>query len=114
IQEGGRTLQMFNFIGFQANKSSDDSPVLIVMDSAASLGIAPRVVPSLPVGPGPGVPMPQLDFKLDPARLPSNWLGFTSLRAVVIGPKEWEQLAEAQKDALLTWTASGGDLIFVD
>ena len=28
---------------------------------------------------------PPLDFVLEPARLPTNWLGFTSLRAVVIG-----------------------------
>jgi len=33
---------------------------------------------------------------------------------VVIGPTEWEQLHDAQKNALLTWTACGGDLIFVD
>ena len=57
---------------------------------------------------------PPLDFLLEPARLPTNWLGFTSLRAVVIGPTEWEQLNDAQKSALLTWTACGGDLIFVD
>ena len=55
-----------------------------------------------------------LDFLLAPARLPVNWLGYTSLRAVVIGPTEWEQLNEAQKSALLTWTACGGDLIFAD
>ena len=33
---------------------------------------------------------------------------------MVIGPTEWEQLNDAQKSALLTWTACGGDLIFVD
>lgn len=57
---------------------------------------------------------PPLDFILEPGRLPANWLGFTSLRAVAIGPKEWEQLTAPQKDALLTWTACGGDLLFVD
>ena len=51
---------------------------------------------------------------LDPTRLPGNWLGYTSLRAVFIGPSEWEQLSDAQKTALRTWIASGGDLILVD
>src|SRR6185295_16518704 len=68
--------------------------------------------PSRPVP--AGGPSQPLDFLLEPARLPTNWLGFTSLRAVVIGPKEWEQLNDAQKGALLTWTACGGDLMFVD
>ena len=62
----------------------------------------------------PGASGPPLDFLLDPARLPTNWLGFTSLRAVVIGPMEWERLSDAQKNALLTWTACGGELMFVD
>ena len=66
------------------------------------------------VTPGGGVTLPPLDFLLEPSRLPANWLGFTSVRAVVIGPREWEQLNDAQKSALLTWTACGGDLIFVD
>lgn len=61
-----------------------------------------------------GATLPALDFLLDPARVPASWLGFTSLRAVVIGSREWEQLNDAQKGALLTWTACGGDLIFVD
>jgi hypothetical protein len=55
-----------------------------------------------------------LDVQLDPARLPTNWLGFTSARAVAIGRDEWELLNEGQKTGLLTWTACGGDLIFVD
>jgi hypothetical protein len=57
---------------------------------------------------------PSLDFVLAPARLPSNWLGLTSLRAVAIGATAWAQLSEAQQSALLTWTACGGDLIVVD
>ena len=67
-----------------------------------------------PAGLGGAAALPPLDFLLEPSRLPTNWLGFTSLRAVVIGPTEWEQLNDAQKSALLTWTACGGDLIFVD
>jgi hypothetical protein len=52
-----------------------------------------------------------LDFLLEPARLPADWLGYTSLRAVVIGSEEWASLEDAQRGALLTWTACGGDLI---
>jgi len=55
-----------------------------------------------------------MDYMLDPERLPTNWLGFTSLRAVLLGPQEWKQLDPAQQDALLFWTASGGDLLFLD
>ena len=51
---------------------------------------------------------------LPPSRLPTNWLGYTSLRAVILGPPEWQQLSDPQKNALLTWTACGGDLVFVD
>ena len=33
---------------------------------------------------------------------------------MLIGPKEWAQLNDDQRSALLTWTACGGDLMFVD
>src|SRR5262249_46762394 len=56
----------------------------------------------------------KLDFILDPARLPTNWISFTTLAGVFIGPKEWEQLAEPQKSSLLRWVACGGNLMFVD
>jgi hypothetical protein len=55
-----------------------------------------------------------MDLVLDPSRLPTNWLGYTVLRSVILGPIEWKELNPAQQDALLTWTASGGDLIFAD
>jgi hypothetical protein len=58
--------------------------------------------------------LPPEDQVLDPARLPPDWLGSTSLRAVIVGPGEWTQLADAQQAALLTWAACGGDLIVVD
>ena len=74
--------------------------------TASGVGVSPGSV----VRPG----VPPLDFLLEPARLPTNWLGYTSVRAVVIGTVEWGQLTEAQKSALLTWTACGGDLIVVD
>lgn len=132
IQEDGRTLERYNFSGFQSGSRPDDASALIVADPASAFGKAaaswPRTVS--PMGRSFIIASPTLggatrsvvgagrastlDFVLEPSRLPANWLGYTSLRAVVIGPKEWEQLSDAQKAALLTWTACGGDLILVD
>src|SRR5262249_2652869 len=61
---------------------------------------------------GGSVPTP--DLILGPARVPTNWLGFTTLRAVFAGPGEWGQLSEAQKSALLAYVACGGKLMLVD
>jgi hypothetical protein len=130
IREDGRTLERFNYTGFQSGTVLANASALIVADPASAFGKTatswPRPMtgptsftmiagPAGRVGsPGGGRTLPSLDFVLDPARVPTSWLGFTSLRAVVIGPKEWEQLNGPQKDALLTWTACGGDLLFVD
>ncbi|HYR84041.1 MAG TPA: hypothetical protein VE422_08190 [Terriglobia bacterium] len=115
IRERGRVLQAFNYFGFRSGMSPEDSPVLIVADPASAVGAMttkwPREIRWKYYG--SGVP-PKMDFILEPARLPENWLGFTSVRAVLIGPTEWEELSEVQKNALLTWTACGGDLIFAD
>jgi hypothetical protein len=84
---------------------------------AGGLGSSGRTGTLTTVGPGGthrGYSMPPTDFMLPPSRLPTNWLGYTSLRAVILGPAEWEPLSDAQKNALLTWTACGGDLVFVD
>jgi hypothetical protein len=139
IREGGRTIERFNYTGFQSGSLPGDASALIVADRVSPFGTIAAAWPR-PMGPpkgspgspgyyvsgtviaGPtgsssvvhGGPAPTLDFMLDPRRLPTSWLGYTSLRAVVIGPTEWQLLTDAQKDALLTWTASGGDLIFVD
>jgi hypothetical protein len=134
ILEDGRVLERFNYIGFQSGSTPADASALIVADRATPFGMMAAAW-LRPMGPpssgsyvsgtviaGPtgsfstvrGGPATPLDFMLDPQRLPTNWLGYTSLRAVVIGPAEWEQLTDAQKDALLTWTACGGDLMFVD
>ncbi|HEX5070256.1 MAG TPA: hypothetical protein VFV78_08565 [Vicinamibacterales bacterium] len=77
----------------------------VVLPPGAS-GTAGRIISTGPMGPA-------VDFQLEPARLPANWLGYTSLRAVALGVTEWEQLTDGQKSALLSWTASGGDLFFV-
>ena len=125
IQEGGRTLERFNFSGFQSSVAAGDASALMV-DLGTPLraktagwaremaGSAVATSPVRPISPAGGVGRPPLDFCLAPSRLPTNWLGYTSLRAVLIGPAEWEQLNDAQKSALLTWTACGGDLFFVD
>jgi len=141
IEEDGRTLERFNYLGLQSNVPPGEAAALIVADRGSPFGgVAvgwPREMPPTAVSfaggyvvsssassstttaitshaPGSGTPRPPLDFVLAPSRLPTNWLGYTSLRAVVIGPTEWEQLNDAQKSALLTWTACGGDLFFVD
>jgi len=118
IREHGRTLQAFNYSGFQSNKSPAESAALIVADPASPLGPMAagwtREIPRSAYYGARGATPPRLDFILDPARLPFSWLGYTSVRAVFIGPMEWSQLAAVQKEALLTWTACGGDFMFVD
>jgi len=134
IRENGRTLEHFNYTGFQSSSLPGDASALIVADPASQFGVmaggwlrpmsasaAFRASGTVVMGPtgrssssvAVGTMAP-LDFLLGPARLPTNWLGYTSVRAVVIGPEEWKQLDDAQKSALLAWTACGGDLIFVD
>jgi len=122
IREDGLTLERFNYTGFMSRASASDAPVLFVAEPSSPFdtmatgwrrGISGRGGTTL-VSPGSSVSMPPLDFVLEPARLPANWLGYTSLRAVVVGAKEWDQLSEPQRTALLTWTACGGDLFVVD
>ena len=132
IREDGRTLETFNFTGFQSGSRPEDASALIVADPSGPFWAVasgwPRKItgsrrfarprtatPALGVASSAAAStLPALDFLLDPTRLPTNWLGFTSLRAVVVGPSEWQQLNDAQKSALLTWTACGGDLFLVD
>jgi hypothetical protein len=122
IRERGRTLQSFTYAGFQSNKSLDETGALIVADPASAIGpqAASWLRSALVITPAYRTPSavsavsPKLDFILDPQRLPSDWLGYTSLRAVIIGIKEWAALSSAQKEALLTWTACGGEFMFVD
>jgi hypothetical protein len=88
----------------------------MVMSSgmSSSPGGAVTTSPARAAAPVARPALPLLDFLLEPARLPANWLGYTSLRAVVVGPTEWSQLNDAQKSAILSWTACGGDLVLVD
>jgi hypothetical protein len=118
IRERGRTIQSFTYTGFQSNKTLDETAALIVVDSASPLGTAAlgwlRSVPAASAYRMPAAASTKLDFILDPQRLPSDWLGFTSVRAVFIGTKEWSELSSVQKESLLTWAACGGDFMFVD
>jgi hypothetical protein len=112
IHEGGRTLETFDHVGFRGESSNQS--VLIV----SARGSENDLVRYGWLRSGPkymGVTTrPDVDFIRDPSRLPENWLGYTSLRAVLIAPSEWSQLTEPQQNALLTWTAAGGDLIVLD
>jgi hypothetical protein len=121
IREDGRTIERFNFVSYQSRVPFSDASVLIVADPATAFGkTAPdwrRANPPTTTLTAPGgraLAGAPRDFILEPARLPENWLGYTSLRAVMVGSGEWKILSDAQKTALLSWTASGGDLLFVD
>lgn len=134
FRENGRYLDTPNSFSFQSGRGLGETPVLLAVNPSSQLGLRalgwPRPVPYTGyrggiITTGSGITVrgstvmppsggPRLDYTLSPERLPTNWLGFTSLRAVLLGPAEWQQLNAAQQDALLTWTASGGDLLFVD
>jgi hypothetical protein len=130
IRENGRTLERLGYSGFQGALGPGDTSALLVVDRASPTA-AMMAGWARPFGAGtaavtgsfgagmtasrvPSSVMPPLDFVLSPSRLPTNWLGYTSVRAVVVGPTEWTQLSEPQRTALLTWAACGGDLILVD
>jgi hypothetical protein len=150
LREGNRTLERFNYVGFQSRTPVASSSVLLVAESSSPFGtIVPKLIRNIAgsvggtgggivhaapgtvvVGPdgrttfspspstgfstGSAGRIPPLDYVLEPARLPVNWTGFTSLRAVAIGKTEWGQLTDPQRNALTTWVACGGDLILVD
>jgi len=128
IFEKGRPLEGFiHHEQMRSGHDADEAAVLFVADPSSPRGIDAtswaRPVPPPKRGSGYGMyrggittvrAAPKVDFVLDPARLPASWLGFTSLRAVAIAPAEWALLTEQQKQALLTWAASGGDLIVID
>jgi hypothetical protein len=126
IRENGRTLERLGYSGFQSDSAGRDASALIVGDRTTPAGAMKggwlRTLAG-PPGPGSFMPgargpvtgsVPVVDFMLPPSRLPATWLGYTTLRAVVLGPTEWGQLSDVQKNALLTWTACGGTLVFVD
>jgi hypothetical protein len=124
IRERGRTLEYLSYAGLRSRALPPQASVLVVSEPQRALARVARrrtgaaASSSFTLGRGGGVPVRTLaapvDFPLEPWRLPTNWLGFTSLRAVVIDPAGWEQLIDAQKTAVINWVAAGGDLFFVD
>ena len=113
IREDGRTLERLNYVGIQSRVAAPNASVLFVADPASAFGRASPGWVRRVGSTSTGRTAPAMDVALDPARLPTSWLGYTSLRAVFVGPAEWQQLNADQRSALLSWTACGGDLIFV-
>lgn len=125
IRQDGRTLERFSYSSFQSATPAGTASSLVVAGSGTAFGQVAAALPRTGMSTSSGAVliggastrsvttrgMAPADLVLDPARLPTNWLGYTSLRAVVIGADEWAGLEDAQKGALLTWTACGGDLI---
>lgn len=42
--------------------------------------------------------------------LPSNWLGYTCLDALLLTTQDWNQVSQAQRQAILAWVRIGGRL----
>ena len=118
VREDGRVIERFSYIGTQSNIPAGNASALIVADGSSALGRAAaglvRKISTTSSGSTMRGTPPPFDMTLDPSRLPGTWLGFTSVRAVLLGPTEWQQLRDDQKSALLEWTACGGDLVLVD
>ena len=124
IRERGRPPEQLSYVGLRSGALPQQASVLVVSEPDRALAnvarrrAGPSGSTSYTVGRGGAVTLrtmgPPVDVALEPGRLPTNWLGFTSLRAVVIDPAGWEQLIDAQKAALVSWIAAGGDLLFVD
>jgi hypothetical protein len=122
VQEDGRTLDTLGFV--TAHRQSDVSALIVVAPDSGYGALAAawartatmsagRVI-SVPPSAAGVPPGPALDFLLEPARLPTSWLGYTSVQAVVLGAREWEGMDEPQRTALLAWLAAGGSLILMD
>jgi hypothetical protein len=120
VRERGRILQSFSHESLQSNKPPETTSALIVADMSSPFGAFASSLPrpfSSGHAPMPGFSIPMagiMDFILDPLRLPADWHGLTSVIAVIIGSQEWEKLTAPQKEALLAWTASGGNLAYAD
>ena len=127
-----RTIQIGNV---SAARFGDVSALIVAAPNGAYASLAPSWIRTSSTGPrfgpgtmitgGPGTVVvgggagsgatgPKADLILEPSRLPTSWLGYTSAQAVVIGAREWDAMDAAQRQALITWTACGGNLILVD
>ena len=130
IREEGKVLHTLGSYSLQSAIVPDRASALMVVNDSSALAEAAEGWSRSPFPPGAGaagasvvvppsgttgrVKVPSFDLLLEPHRLPTNWLGFTSLRAVLIGPAEWRELSDAQRTAVRTWVACGGDLLVID
>ncbi len=139
LQEGDRRMGEIASFNVSGTTGPDAASALIVATAGTPLAeraqkwlrgirargyVAPSVPPGVVVTPGGtvtsvaggrAVPVaPRADMVLPPERLPSTWLGYSTLRAGAIGGDEWKALDDAQQSALRTWVAAGGDLLMVD
>ena len=120
VREDGRLLEQLGGGNTRGALAGNAAAAVIIVQPGSSLADAAAgwrraatgaVVTTFPPGPGGG---PVKDFVLEPVRAPTDWLGWTSTSAVFVGGNEWRQLSDAQRAALRTWVASGGDLGLVD
>jgi hypothetical protein len=124
--ENNRPIEGFvSYSSMQSAHDASETATLIVTEPGGLSSSAPNWLRSYPAARrgyytppptrgGTAASTPRMDFMLEPSRLPSSWLGYTAIRAVVLGPVEWAALTAQQKDAILAWTASGGDLFLAD
>ena len=120
IRQDGEVLHNLGSYSVQSGVLPDRAGAVLVAAGGTAMGQAAEgwarsvVGGAVPViGTSRGT-APSLDLILEPQRLPTNWLGYTSLRALAIGGAEWQQLSDAQRSAVRTWVACGGDLLLVD
>jgi hypothetical protein len=122
IREQDRTIQTLGFVN--TNRLAGISALIVAAPNGTYAAAAPAwvrpmsyaygAVTAAPAAPATHSAAPPLDLVLEPARLPGSWLGYTSVQALVIGPREWEIMEAAQRGAVLTWVACGGSLVLVD
>jgi hypothetical protein len=118
VREGGEVLHNLGSFSVQSGVLPDDAAAILVATGGSAMALAAqgwaRLTKSGRASGGPAYTPPPRDLILEPQRLPTNWLGYTSVRAVVIGGTEWQHLSDAQRTALRTWVACGGDLLLID
>lgn len=62
-------------------------------------------------GRGHGYGKSQDNQTIEPFRLPETWLAYSSVGLVAVSMQVFDELAEAQRSAILDWTRAGGTLL---